>query len=72
MGRVRAIAWKGSLPDFVHTQIRQIAVKGSLRSLIDVSQYLLFGEGLRALLKLVRGVIFGPIITESSGEGLAR
>ena len=72
MGRVRAIAWKGSLPDFVHTQIRQIAVKGSLRSHMDVSQYLLFAEELRALLKLVRGVIFGPIIAGSSSEGLAR
>lgn len=72
MGRVRAIAWQGSLPEFVHTQIRQIAVKGSLRSHMDVSQYFFFAEGLRALLKLVRGVIFGPIIMGSPGEGLAR
>ena len=72
MGHVRAIAWKGSLPHFVHTQIRQITVKGSLRSHMDVSQYLLIAEGLSALLKLVRGVIFGPIMTVSSSEGLAR
>jgi hypothetical protein len=39
---------------------------------MDVSQYLLFTEGLSALLKLLRGVIYGPIITGSSGEGLAR
>jgi hypothetical protein len=46
-------------------------VKGSLRSQMNVFQYLLFAEGFSALLKLVRGVIFGPIITESSSEGLA-
>jgi hypothetical protein len=39
---------------------------------MDVSQYLLFAEGLSALLKLLRGVIYGPIITGSSSEGLAR
>ena len=39
---------------------------------MDVSQYLLFAEGLSALLKRVRGVIFGPIITGPYGEGLAR
>ena len=39
---------------------------------MDVSQYLLIAEGLSALLKLVRGVIFGPIMTVSSSEGLAR
>ena len=39
---------------------------------MDVFQYLLFAEGLSALLKLVRGVIFGPIIMGTSGEGLAR
>ena len=72
MGRVRAIAWKGTLPDFVHTQVREIAVKVSLRSHMDVSQYLLFAGGLSALRKLVRGVILGPIITGSSSEGLAR
>ena len=71
MGRVRAIAWKGSLPHFVHTQVGEIAVKGSLRSQMNVAQYLLFAEGFSALLKLVRGVIFGPIITGSSSEGLA-
>ena len=72
MGRVRAIARKGSLPHSVHTQIRQINVKGSLRSHMDVSQYLLFAEGLSALLELLRGVIFGPIIMGSSSEGSAR
>ena len=71
MGRVRAIAWKGSLPHFVHTQVGEIALKGSLRSQMNVFQYLLFAEGFSVLLKLVRGVIFGPIITESSSEGLA-
>ena len=72
MGRVRAIAWKGTLPDFVHTQVREIAVKVSLRSHMYVSQYLLFADGLSALRKLVRRVMFGPIMTVSSSEGLAR
>ena len=72
MGRARAIAWKGSLSHFVHTQVREIAVSGSLRSQMNGSQYLFFAEGLSAALKLVRGVIFGPIITGSSSEGLAR
>ena len=72
MGRVGAIAWKGTLPDFVHTQVREIAVRGSLRSHMDVSQYLLFADGLSALRKLVRRVMFGPIMTVSSSEGLAR
>ena len=39
---------------------------------MDVSKYLLFAQGLSALLKLVRGMIFGPIIMGPSGEGLAR
>ena len=39
---------------------------------MDASQYLVFAEGLSAVLKLVRGVIFGPIIMGSPGEGLAR
>lgn len=39
---------------------------------MDVSKYLPFAEGLSALLKPVRGVIFGPIIMGPSGEGLAR
>ena len=39
---------------------------------MDVSQHLLFAEGLSARLKLVRGVIFGPIIMGPSGEGMAR
>ena len=72
MGRVGAIAWKGSLPDFVHTQVREITVRGSLRRQMNVSQYLFFTEGLSTALKLVRGVIFGPIMTVSSSEGLAR
>ena len=72
MGRVGAFFWKGSLPQFVHTQVREIAVKGSLRSHMDASQYLVFAEGLSAVLKLVRGGIFGPIIMGSPGEGLAR
>ena len=72
MGGVRAIAWKGSLPHFVHTQVREIAVSGSLRSQMNGSQYLFFAEGLSAALKLVRGVIFGSIITGFSSEGLAR
>ena len=72
MGRVGAIAWKGSLPHFVHTQVREIAVRGSLPSQMNVSQYLFFAEGLSAALKLVRGVIFGLIITGSSSEGLER
>ena len=72
MGRVRAIARKGSLPHSVHTQIRQITVKGPLRSHMDVSQYLLIAEGLSALRKLVRRVMFGTIMTVSSSEGLAR
>ena len=72
MGGVRAIAWKGSLPHFVHTQVREIAVSGSLRSQMNGSQYLLFAEGLSALRKLVRRVMFGPIMTVSSSEGLAR
>ena len=72
MGRVRAIAWKGTLPDFVHTQVREIAVKVSVRSHMDVSQYLLFADGLSALRKLVRRVMFGTIMTVSSSEGLAR
>ena len=72
MGRVRAFFWKGSLPHFVHTQVREIAVSGSLRSQMNVSQYLFFAEGLSAALKLVRGVIFGSIITGFSSEGLAR
>lgn len=37
-----------------------------------VSQYLLFADGLSALRKLVRRVMFGPIMTVSSSEGLAR
>jgi len=72
MGRVRAIARKGSLPYFIHTQVGEIAVKGSLRSQMNVSQYLLFTEGLSAVLKLTRVVISGSIITGSSSEGLAR
>ena len=72
MGRARAIAWKGSLSHFVHTQVREITVRGSLPSQMNVSQYLFFTEGLSAALKLVRGVIFGPIMTVSSSEGLAR
>ena len=72
MGRVRAIAWKGSLPHFVHPKVREIAVKGSLGSQLTVSQYLVFTEGLSAVLTLMRGVIFGAIITGSSSEGLAR
>ena len=39
---------------------------------MDVSQYLFVAEGLSAALKLVRGVMFGPIMTVSSSEGLAR
>ena len=39
---------------------------------MNVSQYLFFTEGLSAAFKLVRGVIFGPIMTVSSSEGLAR
>ena len=39
---------------------------------MDVSQHLFLAEGLSARLKLVRGVIFGPIIMGPSGEGLAR
>jgi hypothetical protein len=38
---------------------------------MNVSQYLLFAEGLSALLKLLGSVIFGPIITGSSNEGSA-
>jgi len=38
---------------------------------MDVSQYLFFAEGLSALLKLVRGAIFGSIITGFSSEGVA-
>ena len=72
MGRVRAIAWKGSLPHFVHTKVREIALKGSLRSQINVSRHLLFTEALSAVLKLMRVVIRGPIIAESLGEGWAR
>ena len=72
MGRVRAFAWKGSLLHYVHTQVRQIAVKGSLQSHMDVTQYLLFADGLSAVVRLLRGVIFGPIIMGSYGEGLAR
>ena len=72
MGRVRAIARKEPLPHFVHTKVREIAVKGSLRSQMNVSQYLLFTQGLSAVLKRMRGVIFGSIITGSSSEGLAR
>ena len=72
MGRVGAFFWKGSLPHFVHTQVREIAVKVSLRSHMDVSQYLLFADGLSALRMLVRRVMFGPIMTVSSSEGLAR
>ena len=72
MGRVRAIARKGPLPYFIHTQVGEIAVKGSLRSQMNVSQYLLFTEGLSAVLKLTRVVISGSIITGSSSEGLAR
>jgi hypothetical protein len=72
MGRVRAIARKGSLPYFVHTQVREIAVRGSLRSQMNVSQYFFFAEGLSAAFKLVRGAIFGSIITGFSSEGVAR
>ena len=72
MARVRAIAWKGSLPHFVHTQVGEIAVKGSLWSQMHVAQYVLFTGGVSAVLKLMRGVIFGPIMTVSSSEGLAR
>jgi hypothetical protein len=72
MGRVRAIARKGSLPHFVHTKVREIAVKGSLRGQMNVSQYVLFTEGLSIVLKRIRGVIFGSIITGSSSEGVAR
>ena len=71
MGRVRAIAWKGSLPHFVHTQVGEIAVKGSLWSQMNVAQYLLFDKGLSVLFTFLRSVIFGSIITESSSEGLA-
>ena len=39
---------------------------------MDVSQYLLIAEGLSALRKLVRRVMFGPIMTVFSSEGLAR
>ncbi len=72
MGGVRAIAWKGSLPHFVHTQVREIAVSGSLWSQMNVSQYLFFAEGLSAALKLVRGVILDLIITGSFSKGFAR
>ena len=72
MGGVRAIAWKGSLPHFVHTQVRKIGVSGSLRSQMNVSQYLFFAEGLSAALKLVRGVILDLIITGSFSKGFAR
>lgn len=71
MGRVRALARKRSLPQLVHTKVREIAVRASLRIQMDVSQYLLFTTGLSTVLKLVRGVIVGPIITGSPGEGLA-
>jgi hypothetical protein len=71
MGRVRAFARKRSLPQLVHTKVREIAVRASLRIQMDVSQYLLFTTGLSTVLKLVRGVIVGPIITGSPGEGLA-
>ena len=72
MGRVRAIAWKGSLPHFVHTQVREIAVKGSLWIQVYVSQYFLFVKGLSTIFKLVRGLNFGPIIVGSLGGGLVR
>ena len=71
MGCVRALARKRSLQQLVHTKVREIAVRASLRIQMDVSQYLLFTTGLSTVLKLVRGVIVGPIITGSPGEGLA-
>ena len=72
MGCVRALARKRSLQQLVHTKVREIAVRASLRIQIDVSQYPLFATGFSTVLKLVRGVIFDPIITGSPGEGLAR
>ena len=72
MGCVRALARKRSLQQLVHTKVREIAVKGSLRSQMNVSQYVLFTEGLSIVLKRIRGVIFGSIITGFSSEGLAR
>ena len=60
------------MPHDVHTQIGEIGVKGSLGSQMDVFQSLLFDRGLSVLLAFVRSVIFGPIITGSLGEGLAR
>jgi hypothetical protein len=39
---------------------------------MNVSQYVLFTEGLSIVLKRIRGVIFGSIITGSSSEGVAR
>ena len=59
MGRVGAIARKGSLSHFVHTQVREITGRGSLPSQMNVSAFF-FTEGLSTALKLVRGVILAP------------
>ena len=72
MGCVHALARKRSLQQLVHTKVREIAVRASLRIQMDVSQYLVFATGFSTVLKLVLGVTFGPMIMGSPGEGLAR
>ena len=60
------------MPHYVHTQVREIALKGSLRSQMHIFHYLLPAKGFRAYAKLVRGVLVVPIIVLSPCEGLAR